>query len=458
MSRSLSAALAAFVGLSAATLSAADYNLTAAPPADQAFQVEVQLKVGGDITIRDPDAKPADKPPKDGEPAQEAVKKLPMSVEGKLAYEEAPLADKQSARHYSVAMATIKVGQGGKSPSLPDGRRLLVANHTEQGVKLASPGGPLTREQLDLVDVVGGTPFLDGLLPGETVAEGKAWNVGAEVMGPLLGLDSVSVCEVSNVVDEGAASYVKFQVAGVVHGEVEGAPTEFDIRGLGLFDRRINRVTRLNLAVKEKRSLGPATPGFIGVAKVNIKREPITKPEFLTAQAMQQARGNSLDLLVLPSKDLGFEFHHDRGWYLASTQGPRVSLRRVHEGNLVAQATLTRMPAKAGVKPSLAQFEQDVRANIGAAMTEMVSSGEWVNQAGCGCLGVIARTKVEDIELEHRHYLVRSPEDGKTVSLVVTLAAGDMAAVADADRLLADAARPLGAKVAVKPTTKPAAK
>ncbi|TWT65922.1 hypothetical protein Pla123a_48330 [Posidoniimonas polymericola] len=454
MPRSLTAALlATLCGLTAAATDAAEYNLTPSAKAGQAYQVEVQLKVGGDLTVRDLDAAPATQ--KEGEEQAEGpVRKLPMSVEGRLAYEEAPLAEKQTARHYSVAMATIKVGDGGKTPNLTDGRRLVVAEQTPQGVKLACPNGPLTREQLDLIDVVGGTPFLDGLLPGESLPEGKAWAVDGEVMGALLGLDSVSVCEISNVIDEGTAGYVKFQVAGVVHGEVEGATTEFDIRGLGLFDRHASCVTRLNLAIKEKRSLGPATPGFVGVAKINIKRDPISKPEFLIADALAAAKGQTDANLVLPSQDLGFEFQHDRSWFVASAGGPRVSLRRMHEGALVAQATITRLPSKAGVEPSLKQFEADVRSSIGGAFSELISAGEWTNQAGCGCLGVIARGKVDDIELEHRHYLVRSPGDGRTVSLVVTLAAGDLAAVADADKLLADAARPLGSAVAQKATNK----
>lgn len=454
MPRFLTAALlATLCGLSAAALHAAEYRLKPSAKADQAYQVEVQLKVGGDLTVRDLDAQP--QAAKEGEePTEGPVRKLPMSVQGRLAYEEAPISDAKTARHYSVAMATIKVGDGAKTPNLTDDRRLVVAEQTPQGVKLASVGGPLTREQLDLIDVVGGTPFLDGLLPGESLPEGKAWSVEGEAMGALLGLDSVSVCEISNVIDEGTATYVKFQVAGVVHGEVEGATTEFDIRGLGLFDRRVGAVTRLNLAIKEKRSLGPATPGFQGVAKINIKRDPITKPEFLTEAALAEAKGPTNPTLALPSKDLGFEFHHDRSWFVASSSGPRVSLRRMHEGALVAQATLTRLPSKAGVEPSLKQFEADVRSSIGGAFSELISSGEWTNQAGCGCVGVIARGKVDDIELEHRHYLVRSPGDGRTVSLVVTLAAGDLAAVADADKLLADAARPMGSTVAQKATTK----
>lgn len=430
----LSIACLTLLALVAQSAHATEYDLTPADLTGKSCQVVVELKVGGDLTIRDLNSQ-------DPSSQDQAVRKLPMSVSGRLAYEEQRLDAKRCARLYDDAQATIKVDQGGKTPTLPADRRLMVAQQTNRRVVLCSPEGPLTREQLDLINVIGATPVLDQLMPGKKLGASESWQVREEVMRALLGLDTVSVCEVSNVVDEGNASFVKFQVAGAVHGEVDGAQTEFELRGLGLFDRKHACVTQLNLAVKEKRALGPATPGFTGVAKVNIKRSLVEKDSKMTDAHLAKARqaGAPQTALRLASDKLGFLLDHDRAWFLASESRSTMSLRRVDKSGLVAQATFTRLPSKSAANgPSLDQFEHDVRRALGKSLTELVSSEQWTNQAGCHCLGIVGRGRAEDLELEFRHWLVMPADGGHSVSITATLALNDMAAVANADRLLAD--------------------
>ncbi|MCA9239743.1 MAG: hypothetical protein KDA37_06075, partial [Planctomycetales bacterium] len=289
---------------------AAKHSLEANAPADQAYRVEVELKVGGDLSVRDPQAA-------SGAQDDENVRKLPMSVAGKLAYEEKRLDDQSLARYYSEAAATIKVDKGGKQPQLKHDKRLILAQVSKPGLTLSAQSGALSREQLDLLEVIGATPYLDGLLPDKPLAEGEAWPVTADTMGPLLCLDTVSVCEVSNVIDDASKGHVRFQIAGTVHGKVEGADTEFDIRGLGLYSLEHGCVTHLNLAVKEQRSVGPATPGFVGVAKVNITRQPISTPKLLTSErlALLRAAPRPAMSLLLDAEEQGFHVLHDRKWY-----------------------------------------------------------------------------------------------------------------------------------------------
>ena len=156
---------------------------------------------------------------------------------------------------------------------------------------LYCPDGPLDREQLDLIDVVGDSFSADRLLPAKPVAEGDSWANDAAVMGPLLTLDTVAVCEVQSILDSCNESYAKIRLAGVVHGTADGAATEQDVRGVYLFDRRLHRVTRLNLAVREIRSIGGATPGLDAVAKVQIAITPIEKSAHLDDDAVAKIKG-----------------------------------------------------------------------------------------------------------------------------------------------------------------------
>jgi hypothetical protein len=118
-------------------------------------QVAVEFEAGGSTLVRAPlgDAKAA---------AREQT--LPMSVSAKLKYAERQLANVPSTsdaepllavRHYEIAEAVIKVGEGGKTPRLANDRRLIVVEAGTGRRVLYSPQGALRREQLDLVDTVG---------------------------------------------------------------------------------------------------------------------------------------------------------------------------------------------------------------------------------------------------------------------------------------------------------------
>jgi hypothetical protein len=141
---------------------------------------------------------------------------------------------------------------------MADDRRLIALEIENGRTTLYSPAGPLPRDQLDLIDVVGNAYFAEKLLPTRPVANGESWDNDAAVMGPFLALESVAVCEVKSVLDEYNASYAKIRLAGVVHGMSEDAATEMEVRALYLFDRRLRRVTRLNLAVREHRIVAAA--------------------------------------------------------------------------------------------------------------------------------------------------------------------------------------------------------
>jgi hypothetical protein len=306
---------------------------------------------------------------------------------------------------------------------------------------LYSPDGPLPREQLDLIDVVGNSLFADQLLPGEPVANGDSWDNDASVIGPFLGLDSVAVCEVKSVLDEHNAGFAKVRLAGVVHGMTEGAATELEVRALYLFDRRLRRVARLNLAVREKRSVGAATPGLEAVAKLQMKIEPIKASPQLTDEVLTKAIGGER----IPTRDvlyeappLGFRIRHDRQWFVTGEQRESIMLRRVDRGDLVAQCTLTALPPKsAGRQPSLEQFQKDVTFSLGKNFGELVSSREWQNAAGHYCYELVARGVVEEVPVEWHYYLV-APESGHRVSAAVTIEKTMVERLAGADRDLVE--------------------
>jgi hypothetical protein len=393
------------------------------PGANHTVRVSIELEAGGHSLVQSADEAKGDASPQ----------RLPMSVSGKLQYEErvlVPLVDSPPAgtplaiRWYGNAEAVIKVGETGRTPKLADDCRLVLLESGAERPVLYSPDRPLSREQLDLIDVVGTSYFIDRLLPTAPVSKDDSWSHDAPVMGPLLTLDTVAVCEVQSTLDGFNASFAKMRLAGTVHGAADGAATELEVRAVYLYDRRAKRITQLNLAIRERRSIGGATPGVDATAKLQIRIERLNSSTNLSdrvvGKAVRPARMPHRDL-VYESSPLGLRFHHDRNWFVTSEARESVTLRRIDRGDLVAQCTLTALPPKsAGRQTTLEQFQQDVQQSLGKSFGELVSSRQWQNAAGLYCYQLVVRGMVDEVPVEW-HYYLAFPESGERVSAAVTI-------------------------------------
>jgi hypothetical protein len=405
---------------------------------DAVTRVSVELEAGGSTIVRMENAQTG---------TTDKEQRLPMSVSARLNYSERQLsADRHlingsnaiAIRHYDVAEAVIKVDQSGVDPRLPDDRRLIVLENAGARPGMYCPHGPLSREQLDLIDTVGNSCVIDELLPEKPVSDGEAWSSGPTVMAALLTLDSVAVCEVQSVLEEFNTSFAKVRLAGVVHGTADGAATEQEVRGVYLFDRRLHRITRLNLAVREQRSIGGATPGMDVVAKLQIQIEPVETETPLgddALAALRPIRPLPRDL-VYESLPMGFRIHVDRNWFVTAKGRESVTLRRLDGSDLVAQCTLTMLaPKSAGRQTTLEQFQKDVTYSLGKGFGELVSTRQWQNSHDHYCYEVVARGHVDAVAVEWHYYLV-AREAGHRISVAVTIEAPMVERVADIDRQL----------------------
>jgi hypothetical protein len=401
-------------------------------------EVTLEMEVGGTMRV-----------PKDRGNSPE-INDLPMSVAAKLVYEEhriAPADGKlanRAVRWYKDAGATIKVDADGKMPKLSDDRRLVVVDNPGARLVIASPHGLLEREELDLLDAVGDSLAVDGLLPTEPVANGATWTADPAVMASLLSLDNVAACEVQSVLDKFNADFALVRIAGTVVGSVDGAATEMELRGVYLVDRRLHRVTKCNLAVKEIRSVGGATPGLDSIAKLRLAVRPLASSPNLAEDVIAPLLATSktapsktrVDLLWLDAASQGFRAIHDRRWFVTSRDRETTTLRRVDGADVVAHATITALPQKSlGRQTTLPEFEQDIRRSLGESFGQLVLSRQWVNAYRHHCLEIAVRGTMQEVPVEWHYYLV-APEVGPRVSISVTIEGAMVERVANADRNL----------------------
>lgn len=407
------------------------YLLAADLHQEQTTAVEVTLEVGGELLVLD---------------EQLEAQRAPLAVEGKLKYVEqlvaAPAEDSQllrSLRKYETAHADIKQDKSGVRVELPESQSQIVAEFRDGRFILAGENQPLSREEFDLVNVVGNTLALNQLLPGEELAEGDRWNHNKTAIAALLGMDHVAVCEVSSVVTGSEHRQVKIRLAGTVHGTIDGAPTEMELRGAYLFHMGQKRITKFNLAIKEQRTATQVVPGLDCVAKVHLVVSP--SEATLTDEFAAEARDLSQPLaetLRYESRPHSFRLLQDMGWFVTAEESELVSFHLQRDGDRVASCKISTLPARSeGRESSLEEFEKEVRETLGEVLDTVSASTEWTTSQGYQCLAVVGQGQVQEVPIEWRYYLISSPNLPR-VSLAVTVEQSRLEQFDDAERQMVE--------------------
>lgn len=416
----------------------------AAEAPSASHEVKVRIELGGEILPKGSSESGVEP---DTEDKSEGGR-IPVRVDARLEFIQSPIAesDSQRLREYRVAEATIHAGREERRSGLRGGRRVVNAFASEGFPPvLAAHGGPLTRDEIDLLRVAADPLTLASLAPGPLATEGDSWDVDRVAIAPLLLLEAVSLCEVRATVDELTTSHAKLRVAGAAHGLVDGAQTEFDLRGVALYDRRSQRFERFNLAYTQQRAAGPATPGLDVTCKVNVTVSP-------TAQTVEAPADTPTLMLMLAEPSGGWTLEHAREWFAVAQDPEATTLRLVEGQEVLAQTTIVqRPPRQADKQPVLEEFEQDVRSMLGDRLERITSTAQRNTACGLRAIEVNAEGAAPTGEpVRWRCTLVLPNSYGPAVSLTTTVEGRLTERVGEADRELADALRITPAEVATR--------
>ena len=201
-------------------------------------RVELLLEVGGDV-----------KELVDGK-----VQPMKMSVVCNLKYDEKtreipthPGGVWRSVRYYDDVSAVIKVEETGLKPELRPRRRLIGVEVGTPKVTLFSPHGDLSRDELDLIDILGNSLLLDRLLPDKPAAVGDSWKLPEKLLVALLGLDAIAKTDVQCVLGDVTDAAASMQISGRVEGALGGVSTEIELKAKYRFNRKTMRIDWLAL-------------------------------------------------------------------------------------------------------------------------------------------------------------------------------------------------------------------
>lgn len=411
------------------------YLLQSARKPGQIDRVKVVLEVGGDVLTA----------------AEGEVNRDKMSVVCNLQYDEKTLDGpaghpeaSRSVRYYDTAEAVVKVGRDGFKPMLRSDRRLIVARLDSQNVLLFCPTGPLTRDELELVDVLGNSLLFDRFLPEGRTGVGDSWKPSTDLLAAFLGLDAVAESTVESVLTEVTQDLARIEMAGRLEGAVHGVSSEIQLKAKYRFDRRRQRIDWFGLWIQEQRNSSPVADGVDATALVRVQVTPKAESSHLSQAALaglplEPAEG--LRRLAYESPGGAWQLTYDRCWYLTTEHRDLSVLRMLVRGELVAQCNLSplaKLPA--GRFPSIAQFQADVQRALGESFGQLVNAGESAGEAGYRVYKVVVRGEVSELPIQWRYYLV-GDEQGRRAALVFTVEERLADRLADADRELVDSLR-----------------
>lgn len=433
------------------------FDLRPAVAVGATSEVSIEIEIGGDLLVKPQFRAMVNLPA--GAKLEE--QKLPMTVKGAFAYDEQILAVEAgrpvaAVRQYRQAQADMKVSSTTKAPRLRADLGALTAVNEKSRVILASVSGPLTRDELDLVEVAGDPLAVDGILPTQPLEEHERWAVNEQAMGRLLGLTGVALCEVTGELDETNPGFARLNFKGRVHGAVDGGSAEFDVNGVALFDRKLRRITQTNLAITDRRPIGPATPGTDCVSKVRVQLKPIESSTLLTQPVIAAAKASLAKPqreLVLRTERQGYEVLHDRRWLVSAVERESTTLRCLGEQGLLGQTTLTLLPRRSADRHSkLADLQKDVQHSLGKNLKQIVATEDWKTAAGHHAIGLVANGDVDGVPVQWRYFLVAPMGEGHRIAFATTLETSQVERFAKSDRDLANRLRLIELPAGVTPS------
>lgn len=412
------------------------YLLKSSRHAGSTDLVETLLEVTGDVKVLNE--------------AQETVKDK-MEVVAGFRYEErvdrfslssAPLV---SVRQYNLAKAKMKIGNNTRNPELNEELQTIVSQLDRDKVSLFSPAGLLRGEELLLIeDLPGNTLTLDRLLPNREVAMGEGWKISDGVLRSFLSLEVIEENTMEAVLTAVADNMAMVEVVGDVSGIYLGAPTQMTVRAKFQFDLAQKRINWLGMLIEEDRSIGHVGPGFDLVARLQVKISPLDKPQTLTDEAMEEIDLRKTDKAMKLKYDGGkgpWRFDHDRDWYVYQDESSSTILRKLHQGELVAQCNIADM-GKIDLKSmtDLDRFQQELIQGLGKNFGEVVAAEQSTNRFGYKEFTVILDGVVEDLPLRWLYTLL-TDKNGQQAVVVFVVEARMLDQFADSDRALLETFR-----------------
>jgi hypothetical protein len=406
-----------------------EVNLSASNSGSGYQEVRVVIEVEGKLKVN-PDGK--------------EVQHVPLKATADLQYVERALEGKLRSgptvvRHYQQAEAKIRLRDTDMTNSLREERQLIARQTLEGQPVHFSPLGPLTREELELIEAPASGISLSALLPGRAVKVGGEWKLDDKVAGQLFNLEAVNqqdiTCKLESVKDDVAVASLE----GTVAGAIGGISSDLELKGKLNFDLTKRTVTWLTLAINERRAIGHAQPGFEVTTRLKMVAAPRDEARELSDQVLaplQVTADSGQTLVEFTAEEAGFQLIHDRRWLVMVDRHDATILRLVDRGDLIAQCNISPLPTlPEGQGLTLEGFQNDVKQALGKSFGEVVEAAQEAGDDGVAVQRVTVSGAAGELPIQWTYYHLFN-DKGRRASLVFTIEGSLVDRFAQIDREL----------------------
>jgi hypothetical protein len=330
----------------------------------------------------------------------------------------------RSARFYEQAEQKIKHGDESDAIKLSPDHRLIGAVIDDQAATIYSPLGPLKQEELVLIDILGNSLLLDGLLPETPVAVGDHWKHSEKFVKQLLWLDKIETCNIHSKLDKATDDVARFTLTGKVAGVFRGVESSVDLDAVYHYDRHRNRIKWFGVRIKEQRKSSPHTDGAKITARSAIEIVPQEANESLSDAALKTVKFDPLpELLQIEhaSKNDQWAIASDRCWELSDFRTDRPTLQFLENGEILAQCMVSAKPkTDPGKLITLEGYQSALQSELKDNFGEFVEAGESETSNGYRLLRVVIRgNAAKDLPMRWIYYHVADPEGRQAVFVFV---------------------------------------
>ena len=328
------------------------------------------------------------------------------------------------ARQYEQAKATITVQGAASNRTLRPGRKLQVAQRIKDETVTFAPGGPLTREELELTGEHLDVLMLPALLPEKEVGIGESWEVGIPAIQALVGLEGVINQDVKGKLDAVQGDLAQLAFTGSVEGISNGAEVKTVLDGRCTFNLKSQRITALEWKQKEARQQGPVSPGAKTESTTSMKRTLGGKSEALADAVILQLPAEPLPshLMLLHREPKGrHEMLLERSWHIVAQTDQYTVLRLLERGELVAQVNV--IPWEKA-KPGQHINPDDLKKLIADAQSftldQIVQSGVVPSGSGHWIYRITAAGKSNETPVLQNYFAVAGPQGDQVILIFTT--------------------------------------
>ncbi len=380
------------------------------------------------------------------------VKTRKLQLTGRLEYDDIVLRMTedgeiaQSLRNLRQSTAKLVVGKWQTSPNLSTLERPIVAHWNGSRIDLYSPSAPMNSTDLDAVSLQIDPVALSLLFPADQRAEltsenpAGSWQVSNAAAAALMGWDvcSEQSLECRVVRRDATREVVLLEIEGELLGAIDGATSEANVKGKLNYDPRSGQCTWADVSIEEKRAVGHVAPGLEAKARIRVLTKPAEavsagRLRELLASISPQPQPTDL-YLAFASQRQGFELMHSRDWKLM-VDGPLLTIfRLIQDGDLIAQANVSRI--RATERPTLKEFQQEVSQALGKRLEKFVSVDEETRDDGTRVYRVMAAGTVESLPIQWVYLHFRNGDQAVTCAITMDARLVERFAGAD-ERLVA---------------------